>query len=1011
MRKYLLSLYLFLFLTFGSLIAQSTPVDTYYTGVSPVNPTFITDLQTLIRSNYTRITYDQFDETNVANFASRDTTNGQRVVTCVYSGEQYVYTPPFTWGHFSREHSWCQSWMPSYGSSGFSSRQEYSDQHHLFPVNQNNANDERNNHPEGIVSTITKSYLLCKLGTNTLGQTVFEPRDVHKGDFARALLYMSVKYNGVSGYDWTFNHLNTVTLPAMSEAPQDLTTLIQWSQNDPPSSWEVSRNNYVQSIQGNRNPFVDHPEWVNYINFNDLSILTPSYSTEPTNYVTNLSIGNIGSGSFDVTWTNATGAQTPSGYLLEIFRNTNDYFIPTDGSAYATDTDLSDGRGVINIAYSSATTTYSFSGLAAGTTYYIHMFSYNGTGSSINYKIDGTVPSYNAITLSGSLAAEPTNYATLFAAGTVTSSTIPLLWTEAATGTQAPLGYLLQISITNSFTAPSDGTSYANSSTTINIPYTSSGSTASYTVSGLSGLTPYYFKLYSYNGSGSSINYKTDGTVPNISASTSAGSIAAEPTNYVTNLTSSAVTSSTIPLTWTDADDGSQGPSGYLIKMNTTNSFTAPVDGSAYANSSSLVNLTNPSGGTYTFTGLASGTPYYFRIYSYNGSGSSINYKTDGTVPSATATTLAGTSSANSIMITHYSPRYSTATDEFLVLFNNTDAAFDLNGYEIAYSSSSGSSPVAKKSFITSTVIPARCYYLMATSPSVSMGSVSNKTADATFPQFAADAGQVAFRKTSDHTVIYALATGAISAYSFGQLTTHTSTTSSGSAGMFQLTPSGNSYIRSGDNNTDYTLVSAASVTQIPNLADTPLPVELTSFSVYPVGSKIRIGWSTSTEMNNYGFEIQRASVEMPSAWKKIGSVAGNGNSNSPKQYYFEDTPLGGIQFLYRLKQIDLSGKFKYSDVAIVSIATPASFKVAQNYPNPFNPTTIIKYQLPAAGKVSLRIYDLLGRVVTTLINEYEKAGNYNVTFNSNNKMASGIYIYKLTAGGGSVSKKMILMK
>ncbi len=213
------------------------PITNYYNSIDTTRSTFVTDLQNIIYP-HNRITYDNYDETNVANFASRDTTNGQRVVTCVYSGLNYVYTPPFKWygtagvnvdSGFSREHSWCQSWMPSVNASGFTSRPEYSDQHHLYPTNQKYANEPRNNHPHGIVATVTSSYLECKLGKDANGYTVFEPRNSHKGDVARAMLYMAVCYNGKDGYDWTFNHLNNVILPdSMKEGPEDLNTLLAW---------------------------------------------------------------------------------------------------------------------------------------------------------------------------------------------------------------------------------------------------------------------------------------------------------------------------------------------------------------------------------------------------------------------------------------------------------------------------------------------------------------------------------------------------------------------------------------------------------------------------------------------------------------------------------------------------------------------------------------------------------------------------------------------------------------
>src|SRR5690606_4491548 len=88
----------------------------------------------------------------------------------------------------------------------------------------------------------------------------------------------------------------------------------------------------------------------------------------------------------------------------------------------------------------------------------------------------------------------------------------------------------------------------------------------------------------------------------------------------------------------------------------------------------------------------------------------------------------------------------------------------------------------------------------------------------------------------------------------------------------------------------------------------------------------------------------------------------------------------------------------------------PKQYGLYQNYPNPFNPMTTIKYDLPKDGSVTLEIYDILGRKVVTLVNEYKSAGSYNHSFNAS-KYASGVYIYKLQAGDFVSSKKMILIK
>ncbi len=361
--------------------------DSYYSTINPDTSTFISNLETRIRSPYTTISYDQFDETNVANFASRDTVIGGTtygVFTDVYSGENCVYTKPFAWGStYSREHTWCQSWFPVASTSN----PYYSDQHHLFPVQQNHTNVIRSNHPLGIVKTVSSSYLEAKYGTDSLGNNVYEPRDCHKGDAARALLYMAVRYNGVAGYgDWTFNYLNTSTLPSASEGPEYLATLLKWNKQDPPDKWEIDRNNYVQSIQQNRNPFVDHPEWVNYINFGDLSKISVSYSTEPSFKSSNIVVTK-GANSVTVTWAKvSSGTQTPSGYILEGFR-TNTYFLPIDGEVYVDKTTWSDSSAIVNLAY--GTTSYTFSGVDTSKQFYFKLFPYNGTSTLRNYKTTG----------------------------------------------------------------------------------------------------------------------------------------------------------------------------------------------------------------------------------------------------------------------------------------------------------------------------------------------------------------------------------------------------------------------------------------------------------------------------------------------------------------------------------------------------------------------------------------------------------------------------------------------
>ncbi|MGD8781551.1 MAG: T9SS type A sorting domain-containing protein [Ignavibacteria bacterium] len=190
------------------------------------------------------------------------------------------------------------------------------------------------------------------------------------------------------------------------------------------------------------------------------------------------------------------------------------------------------------------------------------------------------------------------------------------------------------------------------------------------------------------------------------------------------------------------------------------------------------------------------------------------------------------------------------------------------------------------------------------------------------------------------------------------------------------------------------------------------LPVELTSFSALILDNAVELNWNTATEVNNYGFEVERCETQdvRSEMWEKIGFVNGHGNSNSPKSYSFTDTPTGGTTFKYRLKQIDFDGAYEYSDEVEVSLDAITEYSLEQNYPNPFNPTTTIKYQIPETGNVTLKIYDVLGREVKTLVNETQIIGVYSVEFNAS-KLASGVYISRLTAGNFVEKRKMLLVK
>ena len=196
----------------------------------------------------------------------------------------------------------------------------------------------------------------------------------------------------------------------------------------------------------------------------------------------------------------------------------------------------------------------------------------------------------------------------------------------------------------------------------------------------------------------------------------------------------------------------------------------------------------------------------------------------------------------------------------------------------------------------------------------------------------------------------------------------------------------------------------------------TPLPVELVSLWGEAGTDGVSLSWRTVTETNNFGFEIQRRCTAIGTTpcsedWKKIGFVEGSGNSSSPREYSFEDGLLPPGRYAYRVKQINTDGTFSYSGTVEVELGlAPNRFTLSQNYPNPFNPTTAISYQLPAVSYVTLKVYDLLGREVATLVNEVKQAGSYSANWDAS-RLSSGVYFYQLEAGQFRETKRMILMK
>jgi hypothetical protein len=199
----------------------------------------------------------------------------------------------------------------------------------------------------------------------------------------------------------------------------------------------------------------------------------------------------------------------------------------------------------------------------------------------------------------------------------------------------------------------------------------------------------------------------------------------------------------------------------------------------------------------------------------------------------------------------------------------------------------------------------------------------------------------------------------------------------------------------------------------VASVDNVPLPVELTAFTATCNRLSAELKWSTATEIENYGFDIERrAEVGKDTLWAKVGFVSGNGTSNAPHDYSYTDANLPSGRYAYRLKQLDLSGTYRYYKTTEVEIGLAAKvLTLSNNYPNPFNPSTNIEFTLPSDGRVVLKVYNILGQEVAELYDGEAQAGRIlRVRFDATG-MSTGLYFYRLQFGGKALMKRMLLVK
>jgi len=189
------------------------------------------------------------------------------------------------------------------------------------------------------------------------------------------------------------------------------------------------------------------------------------------------------------------------------------------------------------------------------------------------------------------------------------------------------------------------------------------------------------------------------------------------------------------------------------------------------------------------------------------------------------------------------------------------------------------------------------------------------------------------------------------------------------------------------------------------------IPVELISFNALADQNSVNLNWTTATELNNRGFEVERSiKIQNQLEWVTVGFVEGRGTTTEAQNYNFIDRNIDAGSYFYRLKQMDFDGTYEYSQRVEVEVLRPLDYALEQNYPNPFNPTTTINYSIPQAGAVRIALYDVLGNELKSIIDTYQDAGRYEVLLDASG-MASGVYYYRIQSGEFNSTKKLMLMK
>jgi endonuclease I len=357
--KYRISGSLTIFLVLCGFATSGQIPPGYYTEASGLSGSALKTALHDIIDNHSEISYTSV--TNALMVTDQDTLNSNNVI-CFYTGWSY---PKSEYGGLGNQWNKEHVWSKSHGGFG-DIPPAGTDLHHLRPCDAS-VNSAKSNRD---FSKGTTQYIDGSGTTDCYTATdIWEPRPSDKGDVARMLFYMAVRYEGDNG------EINLELVSYVNSSPEgqplygNLDTLLKWHNQDPVNNWERNRNNIIYSqYQGNRNPFIDHPEYADLI-----------WGEEPVGHASNFSANDI-----TLTWNESTGSVLPDGYLV---RQSNlgfgDIPDPTDGIPVISD------PANKNVPYGAGHCV--FNNAVPGNTYYFKVFPFKGSGEAINYKTDGNI--------------------------------------------------------------------------------------------------------------------------------------------------------------------------------------------------------------------------------------------------------------------------------------------------------------------------------------------------------------------------------------------------------------------------------------------------------------------------------------------------------------------------------------------------------------------------------------------------------------------------------------------